>query len=275
MPRLDTGTASIAWTRRGDGPPLLAINGYAATAADWDPTFLGELARDLTVICPDNRGMGESGLGDPAEITAASLAGDCLALLDRLEIERAAVLGWSMGGFVAQQLAALAPGRVSALVLLATDPGGPGAKLADPATIARLYDRGGTPREQATRLIGLLFPPGVAEPIDARFGDVVAAARAVLDPDALDAQQELMRRWHTEPADARLASIAAPTLVAAGEEDVVIPPENAALLATALSADPPHLFEGGGHAFMAQEPQKLAAQIRDFIASSEHPAPER
>ena len=47
MFHFDTGAASIAWTRRGDGPPLLAINGYAATAGDWDPTFLDELARDL------------------------------------------------------------------------------------------------------------------------------------------------------------------------------------------------------------------------------------
>jgi pimeloyl-ACP methyl ester carboxylesterase len=258
----------LAWSERGEGPPLLLINGYAATKDDWDPTFLDELASDFRLICPDNRGVGESELGDPEGMTAASLAGDCVELLDSLGVGRAAVVGWSMGGMVAQELAAWAPERVSALVLLSTDCGGEKAVLAEPEATARLYDRSGTPREQATRLLRLLFPPEVAAPIDAEFGEVVAAARAALNPAALDAQQELLAHWHSEPADGRLKAIAAKTLVAAGDEDQVIPPENTPILAAALGGAQMHCFPGGGHAFMAQEPQRLAALIRIFIEAT-------
>ena len=258
----------LAWSERGEGPPLLLINGYAATKDDWDPTFLDELASAFHLICPDNRGVGESELGDAGEMTAASLAGDCIELLDSLGVERAAVVGWSMGGMVAQELAAAEPERVSALVLLSTDCGGEKAVLAEPETIAKLYDRSGTTRQQATRLLDLLFPPEVAAPIDAEFGEVVAAARAALNPEALDAQQALMERWHREPADDRLTAITAKTLVAAGDEDEVIPPANTPILAAALGGAQMHRFPGDGHAFMAQEPQRLAALIRIFIEAT-------
>ena len=173
------------------------------------------------MICPDNRGMGESELGDPAEMTAASLAGDCLALLDHLGIEHAAVLGWSMGGFVAQQLAALASGRVSALVLLATDPGGPGAKLADPATSAG-PTTAAAPRV-SRRAGSIAQSPGYCR-ADRHQGRRGARRRR---PPALDSAR------HRAPAGAsasaprtaaggvRLPRSPPLDLVAAGEEDVV------------------------------------------------------
>ena len=82
-----------------------------------------------------------------------------VALLDALEIERTAVVGWSMGGFVAQSLARSAPGRVTALGLISTHTGGPDCVNGSPEVARELVDHSGTPREQATRLIGLLFPP--------------------------------------------------------------------------------------------------------------------
>jgi pimeloyl-ACP methyl ester carboxylesterase len=265
--RIDTGDGEIAWTRHGEGPPLLLVNGYAATGADWDPAFIAGLAEAFDVICPDNRGMGGSDLG-AGPMTVDRLVEDLVDLLDALEIERAAVAGWSMGGFVAQALAAAHPSRVGGLVLLATAAAGPGSVSADPAVTDRLFDHSGTPREQASRLIGLLFPEGVAEEIDAEFGEVVAAARAALSPVALAAQEELIRRWHREPADLSLAAIGAPTLAMAGEEDVVIPPGNATLLASSIAGAQLELFPGAGHAFIAQEAQRASGSIREFLAAS-------
>ena len=128
-----------------------------------------------------------------------------------------------------------------------------------------LTDHSGTPDEQARRLLGLLFPAPVAERIYADFGDVVAAARARLDPAALTAQEEAMIAWLREPAERRLAAVGAPALVAAGSEDVVIPPVNAERLAAALPDSWLARFPGGGHAFMAQEPHRLAALIKAFL----------
>jgi pimeloyl-ACP methyl ester carboxylesterase len=255
----------IAWQKQGRGPPLLLVNGYAATGADWDPMLLGELARDFTVICPDNRGMGATPLGD-APLTVAAMADDLATLLDGLGIERAALAGWSMGGFVAQRLAASHPRRVGGLVLLATDPGGPGAARARPEATARLFEHGGTPREQATRLISLLFPPPIAARVDADFGDLVAAARSELSEPALFAQQAAIEAWYSEPAEDRLAAIQAPALVMAGELDLVIPVANSTLLASALPEAELETFAGAGHGFIAQEAPAVAARIAAFLS---------
>jgi len=188
----------IAHRSVGSGPPLLLINGYAATGADWDPTFLAALAESFEVICPDNRGVGGSEAGE-GELTIDAMAADCEALL-ALEIERSAVVGWSMGGFIAQRLAIRVPERVSTLTLLATDPGGPDSVPAAAEAWSRLTDHSGSARVQATRLISLLFPEPPAAQIDAEFGDLVAAARAALDPKVLRAQEAAMEAWHREGA---------------------------------------------------------------------------
>jgi 3-oxoadipate enol-lactonase len=255
----------LAWTSVGDGSPLLLVNGYAATAADWDPTFIAELGKSFRVICPDNRGVGDSDLGDSDELTIDSMAADLEALLDALALERAAVVGWSMGGFVAQRLALRSPERVAALVLLSTDPGGPSAIFAEIDVWDRLIDYSGTPREQASRLIALLFPLRLARDIDRQFGEIVAEAREALSSQTLDAQEVAMDAWHATEQPAPTS--APPVLIARGSEDVVIPPANSDLLAARWHAAGVERFFYGGHAFMAQEPVRLARLIADFAGS--------
>ncbi len=260
---IEIGGRRLAWRTLGSGPPLLLVNGYAATGGDWDPQLLQRLAESFELISPDNRGLGRSTLGDPADLTIDGMAGDLELLLDTLEIERAPVVGWSMGGFVAQRLALRAPARVARLVLLSTDPGGAASVPPEPEAWARLLDHSGSAREQATRLISLLFPPALAPAIDDRFGAAVALARAGLDPQALAAQEAAMVAWHLEEQP-RPDDDAPPALIAHGSEDVVIPPANAAALAARWPGAGVELFGGGGHAFMAQEPLRLADLIAAF-----------
>ena len=249
----------FAWRAVGNGPPLLLVNGYAATGGDWDPTFLVGLTETFQVICPDNRGMGGSDLGD-VELTVDGMAADLEALLDALAVQRLHVVGWSMGGFVAQRLAARAPRRVAALTLIATDPGGPESiPLANEAW-ARLIDHSGPPREQASRLISLLFPPALASEIDSRFGDFVAEARARLSPQALSAQEEVLLAWHREPQPPNSGDTP-PTQILHGELDEVIPAANVAPLAARWPGARTDTFAGCGHAVMAQEPQRLVDLI--------------
>ena len=257
---VDGPVGRIAYRRLGSGRPLLLINGYAATADDWDPGFLAALAGSRTVICPDNRGTGDSELGGEP-VTIEAMAADAEALLEAVEIDSAPVAGWSMGGFIAQELARRVPDRVEALVLLSTDPGGPHAIRCAPEIWARLTDCRGTPREQATRLIELMFPPGVAEAIDRDYGELVADARRRLSPEALDAQQAAMHAWYARDRD---GTVATPILAIAGELDRVIPPANAGLLAGRNGRA--ESIDGGGHAFMAQEPARTAALIAEFLA---------
>lgn len=251
----------FAWRALGEGPPLLLVQGYAGSADDWPPDFLAALGRSFSLIAPDNRGMGDSELGDPAELTMESMAADLEALLDELAIERIAVLGFSMGGFIAQALAARVPQRVESLALFSTDPGSADAVRADPADWARLVDHSGTPRERASRAISILFPPSVAPEMDREFGEIAAEAQAALDPAALVAEERAMEQWWEVPPPCDDAPPIAPVLIAHGAEDVVIPAANAELLAARFPAAQIELFAGAGHAVLAQEPAAAAKLI--------------
>jgi pimeloyl-ACP methyl ester carboxylesterase len=145
------------------------------------------------VICPDNAGLGRSTLAaDEAVGGVEGMAADLVALLDALELERIAVVGWSMGGFIAQSLARRTPGRVAALGLISTDPGDPDCVEGEPRVARELVDHSGTPREQASRLISLLYPPWLAPEADERFGEIVATARAALLERVLFMQEEAL-----------------------------------------------------------------------------------
>ncbi len=253
----------FAWRTLGEGPPLVLVNGYAAGSADWDPTFTGALARSFTLICPDNRGIGDSELGDPAALSVDAMTDDLEALLDELLLEQPALAGWSMGGYVVQRLALRSPARASSIALLATGPGGGTGVPAEPHVWGALTDHSGTPREQATRLISLLFPPDVAAEIDAQFGEIVADARASLSPQTLAAQERVLAAWLTESQPAP-GEDAPPALVISGELDVIAPPGNADALAALWPETQVERIARGGHAFMAQEPERIAALISAF-----------
>jgi pimeloyl-ACP methyl ester carboxylesterase len=129
-----------------------------------------------------------------------------------------------------------------------------------------LIDTSGTPREQARRLLSLLFPGVLADSIYDQYGDIVAAAGAQLSPDLVQRQAAAMDAWHRDGTGRRLQQLRAPTLVAAGTEDMVIPASNALRLVNAIPGAWLAQFKEGGHAFMAQYPRPLADLINAFLA---------
>ncbi len=112
----------IAWYERGQGTPLLMLMGTGSTMAEWDPALLRLLARNHRLIMFDYPGLGLSGKwhGNSFDSLAHTAAG----LMDAIGIDRVDVLGWSMGGFVAQRLAIDHPEKVTTLILAGTNPGG-------------------------------------------------------------------------------------------------------------------------------------------------------
>ena len=198
--KLQVDGTQIAYRRIGHGRPLVVLNGFAATSEDWDPSFIDRLASSNQLILLDNRGIGRStDNGQPFDI--AQLADDAARVIEILGIERTSLLGWSMGGFIAQTLPLQHPG-INKLILLSTDPGGADADRASAAVWSQLVDMSGTPQEQARRLLSLVFPSDVAESIYCEFGDIVAAARAQLSPDLVNRQAAAMHAWPRPGADA-------------------------------------------------------------------------
>lgn len=148
--------AKMAYRRIGNGPSLLLLNGFAATSLDWDPSFIDRLASSNELILLDNRGIGAStDNGKPFGI--GELADDAARVINALGFDRASVLGWSMGGFIAQTLALQHPSRVKKLILLSTDPGGPHTELALAGVWSQLVDMSGTPHELGASIVVITF----------------------------------------------------------------------------------------------------------------------
>lgn len=260
--------AQIAYRRLGKGRPLLVLNGFGATSADWDPSFIDRLSSSNELILLDNRGIGGS-TDNGQSFDIAKLADDAARVIEAIDIDRASVMGWSMGGFIAQAFAVKYADRIDKLVLLSTDPGGIEADLASPDVWSGLVNTSGTPNEQARRLIFLLFPTDVAESFYREFGNIVAAARAELSVELLNRQGAAMEAWHRDGLTSQLREIRVPVLIAAGMEDILIPASNALKLANTIPGAWLAQFARGGHAFMAQYPRALADLINTFLASDE------
>lgn len=264
-PTIAVDGVQIGYRRVGKGPPLLVLNGFAATSADWDPSFIDGLASSNELILLDHRGIGSS-TDDGKPFDIAQLADDAAHVIEALGFERTSLLGWSMGGFVAQTLALQHADRVSKLILLSTDPGGADADLASTAVWSQLIEMSGTPYEQARRLLSLLFPSDVVEFFYREYGDIVAAACARLSPELNKRQASAMDAWHRNGVENRLRDIGMPVLIASGTEDVVIPASNGLKLVNAIPGAWLAQFPRGGHAFMAQYPRQLADLINGFLA---------
>src|ERR1700736_5871614 len=139
MPRARLPQLELDYVRRGSGEPLLLIMGMSGNHLHWGEPFLGELERDFDLIAYDHRGIGDS---SPMEgpFTIVELADDAAALLGALGVDSAHVVGISMGGMVAQELALRHPERVRTLVLGCTYCGGPGSALAPEYVVRRLTE---------------------------------------------------------------------------------------------------------------------------------------
>lgn len=124
MLKIKVNEISIAYERRGQGTPLVLIHGYPLDHSIWEPV-IPLLENDFDMLLPDLRGFGESDTS-PAGYLLTDMAADIAALLDSLEIEKAAIVGHSMGGYVALAFAHAYPRRVLGLGLIASQ------ALADP-----------------------------------------------------------------------------------------------------------------------------------------------
>ncbi|MDQ2622354.1 MAG: alpha/beta hydrolase [Actinomycetota bacterium] len=266
---IDGPAGAIGWRRFGEGPPLLAINGFTGNKEDWNEIFLYSLALGSTVICADLRGTGETE-GGVEGLTVETMASDMQALLDGLALDRVDLLGWSMGGFVVQELAVRIPDRVKALCLLSTDQGGPEAVRSDPAVIRALADPTGTTGEQVRRQLELVLPPDWADRVFGVAGEVLSARRTGDAPDLITARAQAWERWYerTDPPIGRIEELTAdglPVLICCGLEDRVIPPVNSEMISTRLPGAWLAPFTGGHHSLMSQEPRRLGDLIGVFL----------
>jgi len=249
--------------RRGAGVPLLLLPGMAAHAGYWPEQFLAALEPELAPVLLDHRGTGRSAR-DRAPFTIADLAGDALAVLDALGVPRAAVLGFSLGGMVAQELALLAPDRVSHLVLLGTSAGGEGAHGVQADALDPLLDA--MRAHDGERAIRAGWDANVGPALrgdGAAFRRWVRTATALPFPMATLRSQRAAAAAHD--ASGRLGALAVPTLVVHGTEDRLVPPADGRRLAELVPGARLELVEGAGHLVFWEAPERVAGLVKELV----------
>lgn len=260
MPSVDAGGTELHYVRAGSGEPMLLIQGMSATHMTWGRSFLSPLEECFDCIVFDNRGMGLSG---PAEMpfTTANLAGDTVGLLDALEIESAHLVGISMGGMVAQELALAHPERIRTLTLGATYCGGPEGALMDPEDLQMLGKAMASgDREQVLRAMWVINLSPAFRADDGRYAAFREMAQALPAPKAVILEQ--MRACAAHDTSTRLDQVSVPTQVIHGTADRLLRVGNGRQIAALLSVDP-QLLEGVGHMFWWEQPERSATLVRD------------
>ncbi len=252
----------VAYYERGRGDPLVMLIGTGSTMAEWDPALLELLARDHRLIIFDYPGVGRSGPWRGK--TFSDLATTTVELLDYLEISRATILGWSMGGFVAQRIAIQYPEHVSALVLAGTNPGSASAVLGAPEAQAVDSD----PNPTTAQILSLLYP-SEQQAEGRQFLQRLKTASADGEiPDDFRVPARTTKRqvnaedpWLRSSKNLReLAEIDVPTLVAAGRTDPVTPAENMRLIADRIEGSELEILPGS-HAFLFQSRREFTEHV--------------
>ncbi len=250
--------------RPSPGPPLLLIHGLGYERHGWGPG-LARIAAERELILLDNRGIGASDV-PPGPYTVDQLAADARTVLDAAAIERADVLGVSLGGMVAQELALSYPARVGRLVLGCTTPGVRGQAM--PARTVRLLATvAGLEPETALRR---LVENSLADTTVERRPELIEEVYRyrIAHPPALPGWQAQAAAGAAFDALDRLDAIHAPTLVLHGTDDHVVDIRNAELLAGRIEGARLELFADTGHLFFWEEPERFAASVLGFLEES-------
>jgi pimeloyl-ACP methyl ester carboxylesterase len=251
---------NLAFDVEGSGEPLLLIQGLGYGRGGWGPAP-SLLARRFRVVRFDNRGFGDSEVTD-GPYTTAHLAEDAVAILDATDIEQAHVIGISLGGMIAQELALAAPERVRKLVLCSTTPGGPDSVPMPQQTVALM---GRQPKIDPKEAMQLFVENALSAEPPAGLVDEIVAYRMANPPDPAG--------WYAQAsagaahdAFARLGDIRVPTLVVHGTADNVVDARNAPLIADAIPNARLEVFEGVGHLLPWERPEQFVSLVEEFLA---------
>jgi pimeloyl-ACP methyl ester carboxylesterase len=261
VPKVELPGTELHYERAGGGEPLLLIQGMSANHLAWGRPFSSLLEQSFEVISFDNRGMGLSRPVTEA-FSIAEMAADTAALLDALELESVHVLGISMGGMIAQELALAHPGKLRSLTIGCSYCGGPGSELMDPADFQGLVEAmsSGDAQRVFRAMYELNLSPGfrAEESHYAPFAEMAAELPAPRQTIGFQVQAIA-----THDTNARLPDLAVPTLVVHGTVDRVLGYPNGPLIASLIPGARLETLDEIGHMFWWEQPERAAELIRE------------
>ena len=279
LKKVHVGDIDMAYTMFGKGDPIILHNGASDGMDAWDPSFINGLSSNHTVIVFDGRGIGNTTEGTkPYSIQL--LANDTAGLMDALKIQKANVLGYSLGSFTTQQLAISHPDKVSSIVLVASTCGGkegipkPAEFMKSMSEIANKSQNNAPISQQELKSLVIaslgsgwikLHPESVNIPENS----TIQQMKPSLSPETLNNQKNAGFAWEAtnwNGACDDLVKIAKPTLVIAGTDDnLYVPHANALVIASKVPGAWLVQIKDAGHAIMNQYPDEVGKIVQTFL----------
>jgi len=268
MPRILVGKINLYYEIHGEGFPLVMIMGLGGPSAAWDKYIINTFSKEFRVVIFDNRGSGRSDVPE-GDYSIEMLAGDVVGLMSALGLLRAHVLGVSMGGMVAIELALRYPERVDKLVLCCTSGGA--SRFIPPKGNAMEDIMGlmsGEPEEMLKRGLRLMYTPEFIAEHPERIEEFIQEMRASNVSYSPVGTMRQLRGIMGFDAHDRLHMIKIPTLIIAGKRDPLIPYENSIILAEEIPGSKIVLFEDAGHGLYSQKREEFCKIVIDFLKES-------
>jgi pimeloyl-ACP methyl ester carboxylesterase len=279
--KVQVGDIEIAYKMLGKGEPILLFNGASDGMDQWDQSFPRSLSSNHTVIAFDSRGLGNTTTGSKP-YTYQQLADDAAGLLDALKIPKADVMGYSLGSYIAQQIAIMYPDKVNTLTLVGSSCGGKD-HTPKPAEFLKLQaevvnkslNNISISQEEMKELVAasvgtgwIKLHPEVLENIP-----TMQQAKPGLSPEAMNNQNNVGKHWEDNPnwsgACDELAKLVKPTLVITGTDDNRYQPHvNSLKIVEKIPGAWLVQIKNAGHAVMDQYPEEMGKIMNTFLSAT-------
>ena len=284
LKKVHVGDIDIAYKMFGKGDPLILFNGASDGMDAWDPGFLTVISSNQTVVAFDQRGIGNTTLGSQP-YTHEQLANDTAGLMDALQIQKANVLGYSLGSYLAQQLTIGHPDKVNSLTLVGSSCGGKD-HTPKPAEFIQLQSEivnkslNNIPisSDELKELIAASVGAGWVKlhPESLDIPDNITSLEQLkpgLTPEIADSQNKLGKYWEDNPEWSGmcdgLATLDKPTLIMTGIDDVKYQPYvNSLKIAEKVPGAWLVQLKNAGHAIMDQYPEEVGKILLTFLSTT-------
>ena len=277
---VQVGDIDIAYKMSGRGDPILLISGGSADKNAWDPSFISDLSSNHTVIIFDNRGVGNTTIGSQP-YTIEQLANDTAGLLDALKIQNANVLGYSLGSYIAQQVAITNPEKVNRLVLAGASCGGEESMSKPPEflnlqneIVNKISNNVTISREENIEVLNATLGAGWIRLHPESLENVTEGKGffGSISPEAQEGQNNIGHSWEATNWTGvceELTKLAKPMLIITGTDDNYYQPhENSLILAEKIPGAWLVQIENAGHAVMDQYPDEINKILQTFLSTT-------
>jgi pimeloyl-ACP methyl ester carboxylesterase len=258
------GETTIGYRSIGIGRPIVMIMGLSGSMDAWPPSFVDALAATgHRVILFDNEGIGKSS-ARPGALSVARMADNTALLIAALKLDRPDVMGWSMGGFIAQSFAVRHPDLLRRLVLMATAPGDGQATFPRPDALSALQSA-----SDATKLLGLLFPSDKTADRDRYIADITTRTGVMpaASKEVVERQFAATTPWITgaDPDGAKVKELDLPVLVAGAVKDWALPADNTRHIAKIIPGAKRLMYSDAAHGFFIQHADVFVPRVAKFL----------